>query len=251
MPLTTIHLLSLCEGRTIADAARKLSALKPLVIARAVRWIIKPEKLSVSELLDPSWDLFVVLPEKQKLSLPDGWIKSHWSITAGIPSRLVDGFVEKNQHLLHPASVPALTGSLDNPRKASSAQGLELSDELLEWSKSLKQGKNAVSMFNLLAFKPGSEESYKNYGKAFAESIGSRRGGNAKLVGKVVDKQNDAGWDEIALAQYPSIAHFTDMLASQDYQAVNHKYRLPSLRDTCILCTTELDPEILQDRAKL
>jgi len=99
-------------------------------------------------------------------------------------------------------------------------------------------------------------ESYGRYGKAFAESIGSRRGGNAKVVGKVVPKQGTmdedaSGWDEIALAHYPSIRHFVDMLASEDYQEVNHRDRLPALKDTCILCTTELDPDLVADKAKL
>lgn len=161
-------------------------------------------------------------------------------------------------------------------------------------------------MLNLLAFWPGKEahESYLQYGKAFGESIGKRRGGKAKIVGKVVvaaggqatsqegkgekaDHQ-DGWWDEVALAHYPSrsspylsfytdmwkpgnqggckkkfkvcanmfvretaIHHFTDMLASEDYQKVNHEFRLPALKDTCILCTTELDPELSIDKARL
>lgn len=161
-------------------------------------------------------------------------------------------------------------------------------------------------MLNLLAFWPGKEahESYLQYGKAFGESIGKRRGGKAKIVGKVVvaaggqkkrqegegekGDHQDGWWDEVALAHYPSrfpslsllytdmrkpenprwvveksfmfvltrmretaIHHFTDMLASEDYQKVNHEFRLPALKDTCILCTTELDPELSIDKAKL
>jgi hypothetical protein len=113
-------------------------------------------------------------------------------------------------------------------------------------------------MLNLLSFKPtpGAHESYKAYGKAFAESIGSRRGGNAKIVGRVVRDQNSPGedkygWDEIALAHYPSIEHFVDMLASEDYQKVNHESRLPALRDTCILCTSELHADLGAAVAKL
>lgn len=48
-----------------------------------------------------------------------------------------------------------------------------------------------------------------------------------------------------------AIHHFADMLASEDYQKVNHEFRLPALKDTCILCTTELDPELSIDKAKL
>lgn len=99
-------------------------------------------------------------------------------------------------------------------------------------------------MLNLLSFKPGLKEEYLKYGAEFAKSIGSRRGGDAKLVGSVIHgnkgSEEGDGWDEIAIAHYPSIQHFADMLASEDYQAVNKKYRVGSLKDTFILCTTEL-----------
>lgn len=102
------------------------------------------------------------------------------------------------------------------------------------------------------------KSSYLQYGKAFAESIGSKRGGNAKIVGTVVDvdgqekKEGDGGWDEVALAHYPTIRHFEDMLAADDYQQVNHKWRVPSLRDTLILCTSEVGiEEQVRDKSKL
>jgi hypothetical protein len=266
MPLATLHLVALSSNTTINQFLHALKSfgVKPIVVSRAVRWIIKPEQLSTDKLLNTNWDLLIILSAASQL--PDAylgrdWVSNHWSITAGIPSSLVNGFAERNDRLLHPQQneVPPLTGALDKPRKASSAQGLELSDELLEWSKSFKLGQQgAVSMLNLLAFKPGKEmhESYLRYGKAFAESIGSRRGGLAKVVGKVVPSQgtpdeDTSGWDEIALAHYPTIRHFLDMLASDDYQEVNHRDRVPALRDTCILCTTELDKELTTEKPKL
>jgi hypothetical protein len=138
---------------------------------------------------------------------------------------------------------------LDKPQIASSTQSLELSPELQQWIKQFgtQEGKGAVSMLNLLAFKPGMKQEYLKYGAEFAKSIGSKRGGNAKIVGSVIHGDGLAkggeGWDEIALAHYPSINHFADMLASEDYQAVNHKHRVGSLKDTFILCTTELGME--------
>lgn len=63
-----------------------------------------------------------------------------------------------------------------------------------------------VSKFNHLAFKPGKEihEGHLRYDKAVAESIGRRRGGAAKLVGRVLPNngkdEDKAGSDEIALA---------------------------------------------------
>ena len=47
----------------------------------------------------------------------------------------------------------------------------------------------------------------------------------------------------MALAHYPSILHFADMLASGGYQEVNRRFRVPALRDTFILCTTEVGLE--------
>ncbi|KAK5110500.1 hypothetical protein LTR85_001013 [Meristemomyces frigidus] len=266
MPLATLHLLALSPNVRISKYLRAISSMgvKPLVVSKAVRWIIKPEKLSVPTLLDTTWDVLIILPASTQLPdayLGKDWVSAHWSITAGVPSSIVNGFEERNKRLLQPESgdVPPLTGALDKPRMTDSTQGLELNDELLGWSQSFKLGQDgAVSMLNLLAFNPGKEmhDSYARYGKAFAESIGKKRGGTAKIVGRVVPKQGSdgedaSGWDEVALAHYPSIRHFTDMIASEDYQNVNHKDRLPALRDTCILCTTELHPDLHTDKAKL
>lgn len=116
------------------------------------------------------------------------------------------------------------------------------------------------------------KSSYLKYGAAFAESIGSAHGGNAKIVGNVThvnsvpvssatesatavglgkDGQVEEGkWDEIALAHYPSILHFRDMLTSEEYQEVNQRYRVPSLRDTCILMTSEIAIEEIGKRSE-
>ena len=194
MPLITLHLIQLSPGRTISQYLRALRSLSitPLLASKVVRWIIKPEKLS-THLPLATWDLLIILPFSTPL--PEAysnadWLHRHWSITAGMPKALVNGFEERNQHLLHPQSedVPELTGSIEKPKMASSTQGLELNDELLGWSKDFKLGQDgALSMLNLLSFKPGKEahESYMRYGKAFVESSGAKRVGNAKVVGKV------------------------------------------------------------------
>jgi hypothetical protein len=111
-------------------------------------------------------------------------------------------------------------------------------------------------MLNLLAFNPGRKEQYLKYGAEFAARVGSRHGGNAKIVGHVVSGQGkDEGWDEIAIAHYPSLEHFAAMLGSKDYQDVNQTYRLGALKDTCILCTMEIgdDGELIggKDSARL
>lgn len=40
------------------------------------------------------------------------------------------------------------------------------------------------------------------------------------------DRPVEDWWNEISIVHYPSIRHFCDMLAAEDYQEVNRKYRL-------------------------
>jgi hypothetical protein len=264
MPLATVHLVELSSNTNISAFLRALKSIsfKPLVISHAIRWIVKPEKLSTEKLLTTKWDLMIITPTSSPFPdtyLTKDWVSSHWSITAGIPSSIVNGFADRNAKLLNPdpKDVPSTTASKSEPKIAKSAQGLEATPELMQWQNPAGTS-TPVSMLNLLAFKSGPEahESYKRYGKAFAESIGSKRGGLAKIVGKVVpgqgtDGEDTEGWDEVALAQYPNFELFMDMLASEDYQTVNHRDRLPALRDTCILCTSEVDPVLHADKARL
>ncbi|KAF2091813.1 hypothetical protein K490DRAFT_31564 [Saccharata proteae CBS 121410] len=267
MPVCALHLLALNTSITEFLSALTSASITPLVISRVVRWIITPTAISVDPLLSKHihWDLLIILPSASDLPAAlKPQIAVQWTVQAGVPSRLVNNFAATNARLLAPQTgdVPALTGALDQPRVADSAQALELSSELQEWIQRFghQEGAGAVSMLNLLAFKPGMKDEYLKYGAAFAKSIGARRGGNAKIVGSVVQDGYGKGvgvgqdgriWDEVALAHYPSIWHFADMLASKDYQEVNHRHRVPSLRDTFILCTTELGIPGRNDGAKL
>lgn len=241
-----LHLVSLSPDDTIPKFLSRLQShpdVQVLLAAKVIRWVILPKSLSVQELLHPRkpYDLFIV--SIGTTAMPAAIFEEticHWSIPAGIPSRLTTDFASKNDKLLHPSQRLPLTGALDKPRISNDSQDLSLSNDLRSWVNEFSQGpgRGAVSMLNLLAFAEGKKDSYLTYGKAFAESIGAKRGGNAKLVGNVLGKQD--GWDEIAVAHYPSILHFADMLASEDYQEVNQKYRVPALKDTCILCTSEI-----------
>ena len=270
MPLITLRLLSLSPNSSIPQYLRAISStdVKPLVTSHVIRWIVRPEKLSTNPLLTTKWDLLMILPASSPLPptyLGSDWVSRHWSITAGVPSQLLEGFKERNHRLLHPqeGDVPPVTGTTQTAQTAESAQGLQLSSELRDWAEGFELGqKGAVSMFNLLAFHPTKEahESYLRYGAAFTKNIGSRHGGSPKMVGKVVtssergikdESEDREGWDEVALAHYPSIRHFVDMVAAEDYQEVNRRERLPALRDTCILCTSELSPELAVDKARL
>jgi hypothetical protein len=252
MPVCAIHLLSLNVPISQFLSTLSRSQATPLTVGRVVRWIITPEHISVDELLSKhsQWHILLILPNAD--DIPEDlnrMVRAKWTVRAGIPARLIQNFDSKNAKLLHPrpGDVPPLTGALDKPRITESSQGLELSNELQDWIRrgGKKEVPGAVSMLNLLAFRDGMKEEYLKYGKAFAESIGSRRGGHAKLVGNVLDVSSSPKgvkeWDEMALAHYPSIGHFADMLASEDYQVVNHQHRIPALKDTFILCTTELD----------
>jgi len=265
MPLSTIHLFSLASPNQLISLVQyiKGSEAKPLTLSRPVRWIIKPEKIQVPILLHTRWDLLVIIEDTKEsqdmiqslLKASTSFIiKEHWtSGRAGIPSRQTKDFLtQTNPSLLHPqaSSVPPLTGALNSPILKNSSQDLSFSPELRSWlgsSESSLPIKGAVSMFNLLSFNPEMKPSYQQYGQAFAKTIGSKRGGNAKLVGQLIDvKEETQGvWHEFALAHYPSLLHFADMLASQDYQEVNQKYRVGALADTCILCTSELEIEDL------
>ncbi|KAF2461826.1 hypothetical protein BDY21DRAFT_329753 [Lineolata rhizophorae] len=269
MPLITIHVLALNHSTNISTflaTIRNRTTLTPLVTSRVVRWIILPRTSrtpsSTAALLasNTHWDILLILPTAEA-SLPQplsDLISRKWSVTASIPSRLLKDFASKNEKLLHPTpgsipSAPSLNSSPAQSGDTGSSQSLELSPELLAWAHSFAQGtgSRAVSMLNLLAFEPGKKESYLQYGKAFAEKVGKKKGGVAKLVGSVVGEggvgKKDQGegkeWDEFALAHYPSIEHFVDMLRSGDYQEANRKYRIPALRDTFILCTTEVGLE--------
>jgi len=246
---------------TLRDFVKKIktSEEQPLVLSRVVRWMITPTQLSVDPLLKLQWDVLVIYKGTTGMPLSVKTLtKDIFTIQAGIPSSIVNNFAATNKRLLQPTHVPDLTGALDRPRVADSAQKLEYTNDIRSWIEKFdpNNNKGAVSMLNLLAFKPDMHDEYLKYGKAFAQSIGSRRGGVAKLVGKVVGGDKgltpaEGGWDEIALAHYPSIRHFADMAASEDYQAVNHKHRIRSLRDTCILCTSEVDLLDDQEQAKL
>jgi uncharacterized protein (DUF1330 family) len=272
MPLCTLHLLALRPNSLSSFlSALQSSNVTPLVVSRVVRWIILPSRISTEHLLarNIAWDLLVILPEADALPRDlSSFVENSWSVTAGVPSRLTKDFSTSNDKLLHPnsADVPSIT-SPSKKETTSSSQNLELSSELNTWIDAFvnsegRVGKGAVSMFNLLAFNAGMKAEYLKYGTAFAKTIGSRHGGKAKIVGNVTavngekvegsEKGGDS-WDEIALAHYPSIAHFREMLSSEDYQEVNHKHRIGSLRDTCILMTSEIAVEELQKegRAKL
>lgn len=166
-----LRLLSLNTEISIFLSALKKTDVKPLTINKVIRWIILPKTTSlVSSVLsqDIKWDLLLVLPNDAPLP-PDlqKLVKKEWHVTAGMPSSMLKDFHARNEKLLHPdpASVPKLSEHQFGKGMKHDSQSLELSPELANWISDFasEEGGKAVSMFNLLSFKPGRKASYLRY----------------------------------------------------------------------------------------
>ncbi|KAI4860244.1 hypothetical protein F4820DRAFT_119119 [Hypoxylon rubiginosum] len=265
MVLCNLHLISLKDGVSLRSFLGQLRrhGIKPVVQARAVRWMILPTHTSIGHLLGRNvrWDLFLVLEETD--SIPQEASKdvlAVWSAACGVSAKALSGYASANKPLLNPA--PGSVAPPENHMLAPSptSQNLEVSPELREWIGALpaRLREHPVSMLNLLAFHAGKIDQYKRYGAAFMAGAGSRHGGKVKIVGKMVagGHAQEDGWEEIAFVHYPSVQHFAAMAASKDYQEVNHQYRLGALKDTFILCVMEVDDDgnvvgLNPDRGKL
>ncbi|GFF55596.1 hypothetical protein IFM58399_10113 [Aspergillus lentulus] len=270
MPGLTLHLLALAPSTTAESFLRQLrqsSAVKVILASRPQHIVIPPTLIDSNLLTTTKWDLLVLLQpfsaakDAALESLPPNLqplVQQEYRLAVGIPSKLLSSYDERDKSLKRDASCIPLTGSLANARQKSSSKNLELSPDLLAFMDTLTRTHNGpVTMLNLLHFHhPNGKKSYYQYGQAFIPVAG-KRGGNAKLVGNVItpastaqvdsrgrlDRSETDWWNEISLVHYPSIRHFCDMLAGEDYQAINEKYRLSALRDTFLLCTTEFDVE--------
>jgi uncharacterized protein (DUF1330 family) len=82
-----------------------------------------------------------------------------------------------------------------------------------------------IFMINLLKFKPeGGAQRYQQYVEAGAETfkkVGLKAAFQANIAMAVI---GDEDWDEILIAQYPSIDAFIEMNRDKDYQqAVQHR----------------------------
>ena len=163
---------------------------------------------------------------------------------------MVDGFEKKNMSMLHPKpeEIPKLptkaTGN-DSSEKIAELEPLsiQISPELDAWfhSFSSTDGAGPVSMLNFLTY--ANKEQYMGYVKAFGDSVGSRYGGTPKIIGEVISgpEGGETEWDDMVVVQYPSITHFADMLASEEYAKADRKYKVGALKDTGLLCVVEVD----------
>ncbi|KAL4959338.1 uncharacterized protein BDV14DRAFT_205760 [Aspergillus stella-maris] len=262
MPALTLHLLSLTNTTTqsfISDL-RKSTSTEVVVASRPRRVIISPTVLDTKTLLSEPWDLLLLLQptsnaQEQTSPFPSELsdkIKKEYKIPVGIPSKLLGTYPQRDAELKNSASEIPLTGSLAKlGSDAGTGQNLEVSGELYDFMNEFsKVHDRPVTMLNLLHFHAeGGKQNYYKYGQGF-NPIAARRGGSAKLVGNVIqptgvisERKPEEWWNEISIVHYPSIRHFCDMLAGEDYQEVNRKYRLGALKDTFLLCTTEFDVE--------
>ncbi|KAL2828314.1 hypothetical protein BJY01DRAFT_132790 [Aspergillus pseudoustus] len=272
MPGLTLHLLKLnpsIDAKAFVQQLKKAASTRVIVASRPRRVIISPTVLDTTTLLSEPWDLLLLLlpPNPREPLFPPALashIREEYKLKVGVPSKLLNTYPERDAALKRDARRVPLTGSLDNLSTESSGENLEVSGDLLQFMNEFsKVYDKPVTMLNLLHFQvPDGKKNYFKYGQGFTP-VASKRGGNAKLVGNVVkpasaaetdsrgkhDRPEQEWWNEISIVHYPSIKHFCDMLAADDYQEVNRKYRLAALRDTFLLCTTEFDLE--DEAAKL
>jgi uncharacterized protein (DUF1330 family) len=85
--------------------------------------------------------------------------------------------------------------------------------------------KGPIFMINLLKFKPdGGAKMYQQYieaGTATFKKVGLKAAFQANIAMTVIGGE---AWDEIIIAEYPSIAAFIEMNRDKDYQqAVQHR----------------------------
>ena len=246
MPALTLHLFSLAIPPHIFVQRLRQHQIEVVVTSRPQHIVIHPSILDTSVLVSRQWDLLALLQIPGDGSiLPSDLqdvVRDEYKILVGIPSKLVASYPERDAKLKRESASIPLTGSLEKAQSQarSSSQNLEVSPELLAFMDRLTKeyGDKPVTMLNLLHFHhPNGKQSYYQYGQAFIPVAG-KRGGSAKLLGNVVkpaasvDSRGDHNrpeqdwWNEISIVHYPSIRHFCDMLAGEDYQAINEKYRL-------------------------
>ncbi|KAK6811668.1 hypothetical protein RU639_012651 [Aspergillus parasiticus] len=257
MPTATLHLLALKVD--VPTFLQDLQSTRKVIVASRPRHIVIHPVLIDKDALPTPWDLLVLIQSEESNTFPipeflQFQVKSEYRILVGIPSKLLATYPSRSQSLKRAALSIPLTGSINHIQGRTSSQSLEVTPELLSFMNKLSaEHPGPVTMLNLLHFNsPGGKDVYYKYGQAFGPVAG-RRGGNAKLVATVirpdvegetsVKRKGEEGWDEISIVHYPSIRHFCDMLAGEDYQRINEKFRLGSLKDTFLLCTTEFDVE--------
>ena len=102
-------------------------------------------------------------------------------------------------------------------------EGIDRPNEEAFAAFSNRSGDGPVYMLNLLEFRPGGgAERYAEYGEAVAPLL-ARAGGKPIFAGRPAESLIGEGdWDLMVLVSYPTRQAFLDMVASTEYQAIEH-----------------------------
>ncbi|KAH8693808.1 hypothetical protein BGW36DRAFT_429840 [Talaromyces proteolyticus] len=229
-----IILLSLTSVSSFSDILAK-SDVKPLTTAKVARWIIPPTVLSVDALTQTEWDLVLCSP--LPVSIPDEcrpFIQRSWSATFAAPAELVSSYTSIFTSLA--SNIPARTKHMDQVTGSDegtslSTESMHVPIELRNWMTTFSDTNNhpPVIMLNLMAFKD--VQKYGGYREALSRGVGKRHGLKPLLFGQVtkcssITLEGGPEWDLVGLIYYPSVLHFADMLADEEYQEIRRKYRL-------------------------
>lgn len=251
MSRCTFYLLSLSGSVSDFNASISTIPNSPVYIGKVHRWVAPPTSYSTDPLTTTTWNVFlffagsVELPDETKAS-----VEAEWRLEADAPPPMLAASTTTNQRFAHPRpeDIPPLTGRWEHPHAPEPASHLEMdySPELQAWVRlfGAREGKTAVSMFNLLAYHDGKREEYFKYVQEFTASVGKAVGAEATVFGQVASCSSTPDgkkeWEDTALVHYPSIYHFADLLGNEEYQKLDVKYKVGNVKDNPILCLTEL-----------
>lgn len=249
----TLHLLSLKIPVTAFLKHLLRLSPPPLLAAQVTTWIHPPKSIDMNPIATEHWDILLVSEGMKTLpSVVTENVCVTWSITAKVPTEIVEGFAVRNARMLrvNPTDELPIPRNGSQQRTSQGAVTLSLSPELETWSRSFMaspDGSKPVTMLNLLAY--ASKEKYLKYIKAFSEGAGANYGGAAKMIGEVMTSNPEHEgrgdvvdeWDDIALVQYPSLEHFVEMVKSEGYQEADRRWKVGALKDTGLLCVVEID----------
>lgn len=111
---------------------------------------------------------------------------------------------------------------MGEPEWRSAAEAEQLNEAGLADFTSRAGEAGAVTMLNLLAFKPeGGAERYAEYTAAVTPLL-ERVGGRIVFAGAPAAALIGEGWDLVALVEYPSRQAFIEMIGSPEYLEVAH-----------------------------
>ncbi|ERF75993.1 hypothetical protein EPUS_08247 [Endocarpon pusillum Z07020] len=252
MSRCTFYLLSLHGSASDFKASISTISNTPLFVGQVHRWVAPPMRHSIDPLTTQgSWDVFLFFAGSVKLpEAIEAFRKAEWRLEADAPPPMLAVFKNTDQQHSRagPEDVPALTGRWDHPYQPDpdAHQEFDYSPELQNWVRTFgkQEGKSAVWMFNLLAYQDGKRETFMKYVEAFAASVGKAVGSESQIFGQVIrcssTSDGEEPWEDAALVHYPSVYHFGDLVGSEEYQKLDAKYKVGTIKDTCILCLTEL-----------